>query len=557
MIRTGSPLLLGALVLLQGCSSSARTAPHGSGEPVLSTGSYRQTEPGRAGGTIRVSAAADTGTLDLHSISHGNAQWLGRLIFDNLIYLDDRGRPSPWLATSWTISPDGKVYTFKLREGVTFSDGAPFDAEAVKVNLDHMRDPATKSPLAAAYIAPYLAGRVVDRTTFEATLREPYAPFLNVLAQSWLAMMSPKAIREHPKSLSSKPVGSGPFTVASYRRQQGIVLVRRPDYDWAPDFIGHRGPALAERVQVDFIPEALIRYAALNSRQYDLTFDAPPQNGAAIRGNAELVLDNRIRTGIVSRAISFNVERAPFDEIKVRQALALATGRDGMAKGTGFGLFKTTTDFLASNTQDYAAKSGDDLREDVPRANRLLDEAGWTGRDKDGVRTRNGQRLTAEVLTTEGATFSPTVVAFQADVRKVGFDLRIVQLTAPMLTKRRLGGDYQSLSGGVWHTNTPDALYISYSGDEVASRKRIGQNVSRLRDPEFDRLVQQARTSTDAARRTQLYAAAQRRLAWLVPAVPLYENHSITAHRRALHGVLYDTSHNTPILTAAWLEGRS
>lgn len=564
MIRPGAsfPLMrttvIGtALGMLLGCSGEAPVVRTDRIEPELSTGDYRQTQTGRAGGTIRVSAAADTGTLDLHSIAHTNAQWLGRLIFDNLVYLDDQGRPSPWLAKSWTISPDGRTYTFHLREGVTFSDGAAFDAEAVRLNLEHMRDPATKSPLAAAYIAPYVSGRVLDRYTFEATLREPYAPFLNVLAQSWLALMSPKAIKENPKGLASNPIGSGPFVVTSYRRQQGITLVRRPDYDWAPDFIGHRGPAFADGVEINFIPESLIRYASLASDQYDLTIDAPPQNAAAIRSNPELLLDNRVRTGIASRAISFNVEQAPFNELKIRQALAFATGRDGIAHSNGFGLFRAKADFLASNTQDYDAAAGTFLLQDLTRANRLLDEAGWIRRDADSIRTRGSKRLTAEVLTTENASLSPVLVAFQSDVRAIGFDLRIVQLTTPILTQRRIGGDYQALSSGVWHTNTPDALYINYSGSEVASKKRIGQNVSRLRDAEFDRLVEQARVTTDPAAREQAYALAQQRLVWLAPAVPVYENHTITARRRTLNGVLFDTSHNTPVLTAAWLDRQS
>jgi peptide/nickel transport system substrate-binding protein len=267
MIRGASRLLVGTMtaggIALVGCSSPPRqhgAAGAGDGQVAVSTGDYRESGvPGRNGGTIRISAAADTGTLDLHAISHTNAQWLGRLIYDNLVYLDEQGNPTPWLANSWTISPDGKTYTFHLRRGVTFSDGAPFDAEAVLVNLEHMRDPKTKSPLAAAYIAPYVSGRVVDRYTFEATLREPYAPFLNVLAQSWLAMMSPKAIREHPETLASKPVGSGPFVVESYVRQQGINLRRRKDYAWAPPYLAHRGPAYVDRIDVAFVPEALIR----------------------------------------------------------------------------------------------------------------------------------------------------------------------------------------------------------------------------------------------------------------------------------------------------------
>lgn len=554
-------ILTGALAgAIAGCAAPPRAAHQDAGS-ALSQGDYRETghpaEPGQRDGILRVSAAADTGTLDLHSISHGNAQWLGRLIFDNLVYLDDKGLPTPWLAQSWDVSPDGRTYTFHLRKGVTFSDGAPFDAEAVRLNLEHMRDPATKSPLAAAYIAPYESGRVIDRYTFEATLRAPYAPFLNVLAQSWLAMISPKQIREAPKTIASNPIGSGPFVVESYRRQQGIRLVRRAHYDWAPDFIGHAGPAYVARIDVDFVPEGLVRYTALASGQYDLTMDAPPQNAAAIRADSSLVLDNRVRTGITSRAVNFNVDRAPFDDIRVRQALAFAVGRTGIAKANGFGEFRTKTDFLASNTADYDAGAAGLLRQDIAHAGRLLDEAGWTGRDAEGYRTKAGQRLGADILVTESGTLSSVIVALQADARAVGFDFRIVQLTLPMLTKRRMANDYQALAGGVWHTNTPDALYINYQGGEVASKKRIGQNVSRLRDPQIDAWLEAARESQDPAERRHLYALAQRRLVWLAPGIPLYENHTITAHRRAVHGILYDTSHNTPVLTGAWVEGRT
>ena len=160
---------------------------------------YYQQSEGKPGGTLRATVALDTSTFDVHAISHGNVQWLGRILYDGLVYQDEQGNISPWLAKSWDISPDGKTYTFHLRDDVTFSDGVRFNAEAVQVNLEHMRDPATKSPLAAAYIRPYLRGRIIDEYTFEATLSEPYTPFLDVLAQSWLSMISPKQIKENPK----------------------------------------------------------------------------------------------------------------------------------------------------------------------------------------------------------------------------------------------------------------------------------------------------------------------------------------------------------------------
>ena len=145
-------------------------------------------------------------------------------------------------------------------------------------------------------------------------------------------------------------------------------------------------------------------------------------------------------------------------------------------------------------------------------------------------------------------------VAVQDDLKKVGFALRIVQLPIPQLTERRNSGDFQALASGVWHTNTPDALYILHHSGEITSPKRIGQNNAHVRDAALDDLLARARRSTDDAELTSLYSAAQKRLNEIVPGIPLDENHSNTAYDRSVHGLLFDTSHNTPVITAAWLE---
>jgi peptide/nickel transport system substrate-binding protein len=520
---------------------------------------YAEQAKGKPGGTLKVSVASDTGSLDLHAISHTNAQWLGRMIYDNLVYLDAQGNITPWLAKSWTISPDGKTYTFKLRDDVTFSDGAKFNAQAVLVNLEHMRDPATKSPLAGAYIAPYLEGKAIDEYTFEAKLREPYAPFLNVLAQSWLSMESPKAIIEKPASLGEFPVGSGPFVVESYTRQQGIHFVKRKDYNWAPDVLNHQGPAYLDRIDVDFVPEAIIRYNTLSSGQYDLTVDAPPQNAKAIRADPELVFDSRMRSGIPMRGITFNTEKEPFTDVRVRKAIALAVDREGIVNIAGFGEYKPKTDFLAANTKYYDPSFQDALKYNVPEANRLLDEAGWIGRDSAGYRTKDGKRLSAEVLvsTATSATSTPIFAAIQSDVKKVGVELINIELPAAQLLERRNANAYQAFGAGVWHTNTPDALYIVHHSNEITTGKRIGQNTARLRDPELDDLLATARQSQDPAVLKDRYSRAQKRLTELVPAIPLYENYASIAYRRNVKGVVFDTSHNTPFFAAIWLQPES
>ena len=547
-----------ACVMVLGACKPASEAPRAN---VTGAGSashaedYRETRPGKPGGTLRVSTASDSTTLDVHSISHGNTQWLGRILFDCLVYQDENGNISPWLAKSWDISPDGKTYTFHLRDDVTYSDGEKFNARAVQLNLEHMRDPATKSPLAAAYIAPYVDGRIVDEYTFEAHLREPYSPFLDVLAQSYLSMLSPRQIEHAPKSIAEHPIGTGPFVLESYTRDQGLNFVKRTGYHWAPAVTRHQGEAYLDRLEVSIVPEAMIRFSALESDQSDFTVDAPAQNARAIRNNPDLQMYSRVRKGNPFRSLTFNVERFPFQDVLVRRAVAKAIDGEGLAWITGFGEYQPKTDLLASNTRYYDPAFKDVLRYDVAEANRLLDQAGWTGRDAEGYRLKDGKRLAARVLTYEtGAYPSSVAVAIQADLKKVGFDLSIDLLPLAQITEQRYSGKFQLLGGGYWHTNTADGLYILYHSRSINTPTFIGQNIGSFRDEPLDAALSAARLTTDPVELQKLYSIAQQRLVENVPAVPLYESHVLVAFRNKVKGLMFDTSHNTPIFTAVWLD---
>ena len=515
---------------------------------------FVEQQPGKRGGTLRVSAASDAGSFDIHALSNGNMQWMGRILFDCLVYQAEDGTLTPWLAKSWDISADGLTYTFHLRDDVTFSDGERFNAEAVRVNLEHMRDPATKSPLAAAYIAPYLQGRVVDEYTFEATLRAPYAPFLDVLSQAWLGMISPRQILEAPKTIASQPIGTGPFVLTGWVRDQRASFGRRPGYDWAPPAINHQGEAYLDGIELSYVPEAMIRYTSLEAADNDMALDAPAQNAAAIRANPQLTLRNRIRKGSPSRSITFNVDRAPFDDVRVRQAVAKAIDRDGLAWISGFGEYLAKGDFLAVNTPDYDPVAREALAFDPVEAGRLLDAAGWAGRDGEGYRSRDGRRLGATLLTYDNPAFPANVpVAAQADLRKVGFDLRIELLPLSKVMELRYLGNFDAIGGGYWHTNTADGLYILYHSQSIPSTRMIGQNVGHFRDATLDQLLAAARRSTDPTQRRELYRQAQQRLGETVPAVPSVESQMLLAYRNTVGGVLFDGSHNVPLFTSVWL----
>jgi peptide/nickel transport system substrate-binding protein len=368
-------------------------------------------------------------------------------------------------------------------------------------------------------------------------------------------MISPTQIRTDPKSIKEHPIGTGPFVLESYIRDQGARFTRRDDYRWSPPIVRHEGAAYLERIELDFVPETIVRYSTLGSRQYDLTFDAPPQHAADIRKDDQLEIHSRIRKGNPMSVLTFNTERFPFDDVRVRKAIASAVDREGLAWITGFGEYLPKTDYLAANSRFYDPAYRKALAYNVETANRLLDDAGWLERDEAGFRVRNGQRLGA-VLAANEATFSTrTAIALQTNLKDIGFELTIQILTTPQLTEKRYAGDYQAFSGGYWHTNTPDALYIYYHSNAITTPKLIGHNSARLRDAQLDEWLITARRSTDPEVLKDLYSKVQERLVELVPNIPAYESQQIVSFHKTVHVPVFDTSHNVPFITSIWVDG--
>jgi peptide/nickel transport system substrate-binding protein len=548
---------LGAVAtVLAACSASGLSQP----PPPRGDADQNTAAPGEVlngdgtpvkGGTLKLSMAADPLCLDPHSISADTEQILGHLQFDNLTFLNPDGSPGPWLATSWTISPDGRTYVFTLKQGVTFADGTPFNAQAVVANFEHMLDPNTRSPLAGPYIAPYAGSTVIDDYTLQVNLKSAYSPFLNVLAQGWLGMQSPKAIREStPAQLCAHPVGSGPFTLTSYTPNVGASYARRADYDWGPPTLGRTGAPNLDGVDLSWIGQDPVRYNSLISGQYQLTGYVPPQNAAAVQANPQFQFEDVNRIGWPF-TFDFNTSRAPLDDIDVRKAIVEGVDVNAIVQTSQFGQRGVAHSYLDSVTEFYDP-SVQLPAYNVQNANALLDGAGWASRNAAGFRTKNGQELALKLPVSNATTVSPVYDLLQAQLKTLGINLQVEVQPQTQVTTRRYAGDYDLLSG-VWHTNTPDVLYIKYASSQIPDSAHLGQNLARLSDPTLDSLLERTRETADRAELASLYSQAQKQLVAAVPGLPVYQNTVLWAFDKKLHNVIVNTSHGTPLLTYAWL----
>lgn len=508
-----------------------------------------------SGGLLKVAVNAWAPTkLDPHTQGNSNDPLVFRPIFDTLFWQGEDGEFEGLLADSADISDDGLVYTFHLHPGVVFHDGSKWTADGLKLNFEHILDPATQAPLAASYIRPYKSSRVIDDLTLEVTLSEPYSAFINVLSQAYLGIISPKQLAEDPASIAEHPIGSGPFEFVKWTPGESITLERYDDYAWAPKSDAeHSGPAYLDGIEIDFIAEDSVRYNALVAGDVDLIDWTPPQNVAAVKSNSELQFTKFDRPGH-PYSLWLNTSNPPLDDPLVRQALFDALDRKSIVDAVSFGQWTVADGYLVPSTPNYVANSDANFVFDAKKADDLLDEAGWTKRDSDGYRVKDGKRLSLYYPTTGDTTQANQILELAQDqLKAVGIEVRIEVLSAEEQQAAVAAGKHH-ISAGIWTTNTADVLFIKYSSSEISTPERRGTNQTFTADSELDQEVADARSATSADDRAKLYADAQERLTEIVPSIPLYYRPSLVSYQRTVHGVGFDRAYGNLWFYNTWKE---
>lgn len=509
-----------------------------------------------SGGTLEVALNAWAPTnLDPHQQGNSNDPLIFRSIFDTLFWQKEDGTYEGLLAESYDVSEDGRIYTIHLRPDITFQDDSPLTAGVVQQNIEHIFDPETKAPLQASYLGPYESSKAIDDLTLEITLSEPYSALINVLSQAYLSIISGKQLAEAPETIVDHPIGSGPFEVVDWRADESLTLQRNDDYAWAPESdAGRTGAAYLDGIDISFVAEDSVRYNGLVAGDFDVIDWTPPQSVDSVLGNDSLEFTRFDRPGH-PYSLWLNENNAPLDDQAVRQALFAGLDRKAIIDAVSFGQWTVAEGFLVPSTPNYAENSADTFTYDVDQANDLLDGAGWSERDSDGYRVKDGERLSLYFPTTgDVAQANQILEIVQDQLKDIGVEVQIDVLSSED-QKARVAAGEQDISAGIWTTNTADVLFIKYSSTEVTTPERRGTNQTNTADAQLDELVAAARASTDPEEIADLYAQTQERLTEVVPSIPLYYRPSLVSYQDTVHGLAFDRAYGNLWFYNTWKDG--
>lgn len=447
--------------------------------------------------TLVVAQSAEPKSLDPHVATSLNDFRILENVFEGLVRFSPGSmRIEPALATSWTVSPDGKTWTFDLRDDVFFHDGSRFDSEAVRFTFERLLDPDHPAADTGPFPLSFFFSRIDSiqtpsphRVTFH--LKEPFAPFLANLAYPAGFIVSPAALADDRHAFSRKPSGTGPFQVADWQPNSFVKLVPNPRWRGTP-------PRLQ---QVLFRPVAdeNTRLATLLAGEADVVVEVPPDLIGHFRGNpAFRVLEE---SGPHLWFLILNTRDGPLADPRVRQAVNLAIDKQSLVHN----LLQDTATIASGPVPeafgDAFHPSLEPWPHDPARARQLIREAGADGATLTLLATESGSGMLDP---------KAMAAAIQSDLAAVGLDVSIRTWEwNSFLKKVNAGlGPGDDMAMMAWITNDPDTLpsLALHSGSWPEAG---GFNSGRYANPEVDDLIDAARRTTEPAARNALYHRLQ------------------------------------------------
>ena len=481
-----------AMVILLSPSAPQAAVPTASTAKTAATLSTAAAQP-QTGGIYKVLIRSRSNVFGYPPRIAGSARDIAPPFFDHLIRVGDDGKYKPGLALSWDASADGKIITFKLRQGVTFHDGTPFNAQAVKANIDDLIPPK------ADIISGIASAEVVDDYTVKLTLPSYNNLILYHFAVNPLTYMySPEALKKNGANwATTHPVGTGPFMLKDYQPDISLTLVKNPNY-W------QTGLPYLDGIEMKLVPDAMTQTLSLKAGQAHAIYDANTTAAAQLRDDGYPL--QYVGGGGV--AINFDAKNSEiFSKRQVREAIEYAIDKEAICKGPGFGLFPTAYQIIPTNSPDYN-KACPPRKYDPAKAKKLLAEAGYP----------NGFSFKFMML---DSSWRDGIVAVQSYLAAVGIKMEINNLNVAAYNLIRAGGKIEK--GAAAYAPIPNAANTLFTLDNYW-RSDSGTFQYVVKPAGIDKLIDQAKLSRDPAAVTKINQQIIKLIYDDATIIPLWQN---------------------------------
>ncbi|WP_193127398.1 TIGR04028 family ABC transporter substrate-binding protein [Klebsiella aerogenes] len=462
----------------------------------------------------------------------------------------------PWIAESWTSNDDKTEYTFKLRPGVTFSDGTPLDANAVAKNFDTygLGNKALRLPVSEV-INNYDRSEVIDPLTVKFYFKKPSPGFLQGTATIGSGLVSLSTLARSFEALGDARniIGSGPFTVKDEKPRRKLTLVARKDYQWGPKNLAQQGPANLDGITYIVTPEDSVRIGALLAGQagFIRQVQAYDEKQATDQGFNIYAAPTRG----VNDSLSFRPDNPLVADLRVRQALLHATNAKQVVETLFSPNYPQASSVIARTAAGYVDLS-DKLAFDQQKAKQLLDEAGWTP-GADGIRQKAGQRLALTVYESLPQPQNKEVLQLVAQQwRQVGVALSVKAGDAGSRVLDNLDPLKTPLTVSEVGRADPDvvkSMFFPANRDALLQQGGSSDKVKTFRDDKLNALLTAISAEVDAQKRLQLTGDAQRYLLDNAYVIPIFEEPQVFAGAPWVKGVRFEAV-GRPSFYSAWLD---
>ena len=462
----------------------------------------------------------------------------------------------PWIAESWSSNADKTQYTFKIRPGVTFSDGTPLDANAVAKNFDTygLGNKDQRLPVSEV-INNYDHSEVIDPLTVKFYFKKPSPGFLQGTATIGSGLVSLSTLQRSFDQLGDARhiIGSGPFVVSDEKLGREVDLTARKDYQWGPKNIAQQGPANLDGIKFIVTPEDSVRIGALLAGQADFIRQVQAYDEKQAQQQKFPIYAAPTRG--VNDSISFRPDNPLVSDLKVRQALLHATNAQQVVQTLFSPNYPQATSVIANSAAGYVNLS-DKLKYDPTLSKTLLDEAGWKV-GSDGIREKDGKKLALAIYESLPQPQNKEVLQLVAQQwRQVGVALAVKAGDAGSATLDNLDPLKTPLNVTEVGRADPDVIKSSFyptNRNALLQKGGSSDKVQNFRDDKLNALLVDISAEVDPAKRLTLTGDAQRYLLDQAYVIPIFEEPQVFAGAPWLKGVSFEAV-GRPSFYGAWLE---